>query len=125
LNRRCLNQDASQIDTSQYTHLHFAFGFITHDFEINTGDVLTTYEFAKFKALKGPKRIISFGGWDFSTGPDTYTIFRDGVNVVNRNKLATNIANFVNQHNLDGVDIDWEYPGVSIPRNKGQGLITT
>jgi GH18 family chitinase len=75
--------------------------------------------------LKGPKRIISFGGWDFSTGPDTYTIFRDGVNVVNRNKLATNIANFVNQHNLDGVDIDWEYPGVSIPRNKGQGLITT
>ena len=27
--------------------------------------------------------------------------------------MAGNIANFINQHNLDGVDFDWEYPAVS------------
>lgn len=113
LHRKCLFQDASQIDASQYTHLHFAFGMITHDFEINTGDDLTTFEFNQFKAVQGPKRIISFGGWEFSTGPDTYTIFRDGVRGGNRHKLSQNIANFVNAHGLDGVDIDWEYPGAT------------
>lgn len=108
-----MNLDAAQIDRTKYTHLHFAFGTIAPDFTVNTGDVLTTYEFNNFKLIQGPKRIISFGGWDFSTGPDTYTIFRDGVTGTNRQKLATNIANFVNDNNLDGVDIDWEYPGVS------------
>jgi hypothetical protein len=32
------------------------------------------------------------------------------VNSANRGTLATNIANFVKEHGLDGADIDWEYP---------------
>lgn len=62
--------------------------------------------------ISGPKKILSFGGWDFSTLPGTYNIFRQGVKAANRLTMATNIANFVKDNNLDGVDIDWEYPGV-------------
>ena len=35
-----------------------------------------------------------------------------GSNGKPRSDLVTNIANFVEQHNLDGVDINWEYPGL-------------
>lgn len=111
LGRECLLQDASQIDTSAYTHVHFAFGTLTNDYEVETGDVLSTYEFGEFKRITGAKRILSFGGWDFSALPATYHIFREGVTAANRLKMATNIANFIKEHDLDGVDIDWEYPG--------------
>lgn len=95
--------------------MHFGFGLITPDYEINAGDKLTSYEFENFKQVSGPKRILSFSGWDFSTGPGTYTIFRKGVEPANRLKLATNIFNFIKKHNLNGVDINWEYPSVSYP----------
>lgn len=110
--RDCLYQDASQVDHSKYTHLHFGFADISSDYKISINDKSTNYQFLNFKHISGPKRIISFGGWDFSTQADTYQILRQGTNAANRKKLATNIANFVNENNLDGVDIDWEYPSV-------------
>lgn len=117
--RPCLYQDALQVDTSQYTHLQFGFGEITQDYQIHIGNALKKYEFEKFKHISGALRILSFGGWDFSTNPKTYMIFREGVKPENRLKFATNIANFIKDNNLDGVDIDWEYPGVSVPRCNG------
>lgn len=41
-------------------------------------------------------------------------IFRNAVTDANRVKVATNIANFIKKHDLDGVDIDWEYSGAVI-----------
>ncbi|THC88729.1 hypothetical protein EYZ11_011829 [Aspergillus tanneri] len=111
LSRECLFQDASQIDTSQYTHIHFGFGTLTPSFDVETGDALSSYQFGEFKRISGAKKILSFGGWDFSTMPDTYQIFRNGVKPENRLTMATKIANFIKENNLDGVDIDWEYPG--------------
>jgi GH18 family chitinase len=72
-------------------------------------DVLSTYEFNLFKEIQGAKRILSIGGWAFSTDPSTYMIFREGVTSTNRLTMATNIANFINDNDLDGVNIDWEY----------------
>jgi GH18 family chitinase len=43
--------------------------------------------------------------------PETYQIFRNGVKPANRLTMATKIANFIKENGLDGVDIDWEYPG--------------
>jgi GH18 family chitinase len=105
--------DAKQLDTSSYTHIHFAFATLTQDYQVVIGDDITTYEFQNFLSLTGSKRILSFGGWDFSTDIGTYMIFRNGVTAANRITMAANIANFIKDNNLDGVDIDWEYPGVS------------
>ncbi|PTD02778.1 Killer toxin subunits alpha/beta [Fusarium culmorum] len=111
MGRPCLYQDASQIDTSKYTHLHFAFGTLTKDFDVEVGDKLSQYQFKNFARLTGVKRILSFGGWDFSALPATYSIFREGVKPANRLNMAKKIAAFIVEHKLDGVDIDWEYPG--------------
>ncbi|KAJ5600696.1 hypothetical protein N7450_001763 [Penicillium hetheringtonii] len=67
--------------------------------------------FNQFVKLKGVKRIISLGGWAFSTDPQTYNIFREAVKAENREIFANNVADFLKKWNLDGVDFDWEYPG--------------
>ncbi|KAI0803704.1 glycoside hydrolase family 18 protein [Xylaria sp. FL0064] len=108
-NRPCLRMDVDQIDTSKYAHIHFAFANITQTFTIDVSG--SKYQFDQFKALTGVKRVITFGGWDFSTKPGTYNILREATKGANRAKFQANIVAFLKQHNLDGVDIDWEYPG--------------
>lgn len=103
--------DVTSIDTTKYSHIHFAFAEVTRDFKVDISKVQA--QFDKFKAMSGIKRIISFGGWDFSALPETYSILRDAVRPENRDKFRNNIVSFVKQHGLDGVDLDWEYPGVS------------
>jgi GH18 family chitinase len=115
MDRPCLYQDVRQIDSTQFSHVHFAFGVLNPDYSVSTGDASSTYEFNAFLRLTNVKRMLSFGGWPFSTDASTYSIFRNGVTAANRMTMATNIANFINQNNLDGVDIDWEYPGVGAP----------
>lgn len=102
--------DVTEIDEGLYTHIHFSFGTITDTFEINVKDVQEQFD----KMVEWDtklKKIISFGGWAFSTEPGTISVFRNGVKDGNREKFADNVVAFVNKHNLDGVDFDWEYPG--------------
>lgn len=109
-NRKCLNMDVDQIDTSKYTHIHFAFANVTSTYGIDVSGAQS--QFNLFKAMSGVKKIISFGGWDFSTKPGTFNILREATKSANRATFVKNIVAFVKKHNLDGVDIDWEYPGV-------------
>lgn len=110
LQRSCLQMFSYQINESIYTHIHYAFGNITTDYQINDGGYTQQFQYFSTQ-LKQAKRIMSFGGWDFSTNPDTYMIFREGVTAANRQTLAQNMAAFITSNGLDGVDIDWEYPG--------------
>lgn len=111
--RPCLHLRAKSIDTSQYTHIHWAFAAITPNWNVVVHD--TYQQFRDFINLKGTKRIISFGGWGYSTDPGTYDILRQAMSVANRDHFAASIAKFLSDYNLDGVDFDWEYPGVCIP----------
>ncbi|XDG05350.1 hypothetical protein ABKA04_004965 [Annulohypoxylon sp. FPYF3050] len=108
--RKCLTMDVDQIDTDEYTHIHFAFATITqNDFAVDISKVKEQFEL--FKKMKDVKKIISFGGWDFSTKPGTFNILRTAVQPANRDKFKKNLLAFVDEHKLDGIDLDWEYPG--------------
>ncbi|KAI1770463.1 putative glycosyl hydrolase, family 18 [Hypoxylon cercidicola] len=109
-NRKCMNMDVDQIDTDYYTHIHFSFADITpDDFKVDISKVQEQFDI--FKGMAGVKKVISFGGWDFSTLPGTFNILRTAVQPANRDKFKDNLIAFVDEHNLDGIDLDWEYPG--------------
>jgi GH18 family chitinase len=112
--RSCLFQDIRQVDTTQYSHIHYSFGVLDpSNYSVSVGDMYSQYEFEAFKELSNVHRVLTIGGWAFSTDSSTYNIFREGVTSANRMTMAQSIANFVTSNNLDGIDIDWEYPGVS------------
>ncbi|MDH5382431.1 MAG: glycoside hydrolase family 18 protein [Cyclobacteriaceae bacterium] len=94
---------------SPITHINFAFA------NVNNGTVSGDYEETKEKlaALVELKKIkpdlaiiISLGGWGWSGG------FSDASFSENSRTIFTNSAvDFLIEHQLDGIDIDWEYPG--------------
>lgn len=91
-NRGCLNMDVTQMSKS-ISHIHFAFVDVTEGFQVSTAKVQDQWN--KFKAMKGFHKVAAFGGWDASTKPTSYWIFREGVKPENRNQLAANLANFI------------------------------
>lgn len=107
--RPCLQMDVLNVNTSSYTHLHLAFATLNPDFSMNVTQIQD--QFDAFVSMTGVKRVISFGGWEFSTSAATYELFREAVRPANRATFTNNVISFLNDHNLDGLYFDWEYPG--------------
>ncbi|OJJ03002.1 hypothetical protein ASPVEDRAFT_93638, partial [Aspergillus versicolor CBS 583.65] len=107
--RPCLHIHLSWLFATDRLHKHFAFAGITEDFEVDLLGLDDIFE--EFKAIRIGKRILSFGGWSFSTDYDSFPIFREGVTPAQRQRFADNVVQFMLDHELDGVDFDWEYPG--------------
>lgn len=108
-NRPCLWMDPSQISPNKYTHIHFAFARLNPDLSVDVSYVQRQFDL--FKQMSSFKKILAFGGWADSTSPTTYLTMRDMVLPANRDRAAQNMADFIIANNLDGIDIDWEYPG--------------
>ncbi|OJJ04322.1 hypothetical protein ASPVEDRAFT_54512 [Aspergillus versicolor CBS 583.65] len=111
LDRPCLNLRAADIQVNDYTHIHWAFANINSSFKLDIIDPHEQWE--DFLALDGVKRIVSFGGWGVTISTVFYEVLRKALDPANVDGFITNILEFVEQHNLDGVEFDWEYPGVS------------
>ncbi|KAM0188052.1 hypothetical protein ACHAPI_010829 [Fusarium lateritium] len=113
LGRPCLNMDVTKLPEvkTAFTHIHFAFAGLTSDFSVLLQPDVRE-QFLKFKEVKGSwKKIISFGGWAGSTDSSSFQLYRDAIKPANRDRFAKNVMTVLNNHKLDGVDFDWEYPG--------------
>jgi chitinase len=136
--------DITQMDTKTYTHIHFAFATVSKDYKVAMTDgvkaqfdkyapspilclicILTNARMVKMDTTA--KKILSFGGWSFSTDHDTSPIFSTGVSDANRELFSVNVVQFLKDNKLDGLDFDWEYPGAtdiegSVPGSPSDGL---
>ncbi|MFV0266604.1 MAG: glycoside hydrolase family 18 protein [Draconibacterium sp.] len=106
--------DFSTIDVSGITHINYAFGNIRDGEAIfDTTKIddknLTPADIVKLNSLKSKnpdlKVLASIGGWSWSGG------FSDAaLSEVSRARFAQSCAKFVKDYQLDGIDLDWEYP---------------
>ncbi|MFZ5969323.1 MAG: glycosyl hydrolase family 18 protein [Bacillota bacterium] len=56
------------------------------------------------------KVLIAVGGWSYQNVPLDPTFEKMAGSDETRNKFIDNVMKFVDEYNLDGVEIDWEYP---------------
>lgn len=103
--------DLSQINANKVTHINYAFVNVHDSMAVLANFAMDTLNFRKLNELKrlNPrlKIIISVGGWSWSEN------FSDAVlTPSSRKKFAASCADIVQRYLLDGVDIDWEYPGM-------------
>lgn len=59
-----------------------------------------------------PRVFIALGGWSYNHPGPTQTTFSDlAASKDAQKKFFKSLISFLSTYNLDGVDIDWEYPG--------------
>jgi GH18 family chitinase len=104
---------ADSINYSCITHINYAFALPLAD-----GHLRPLENTEKLQALiqlshqAGVKVSISVGGWSDENGP-LDPVFEDlGANASSRVNLVNDIVGLINTYDLDGADIDWEYPDV-------------
>ncbi len=103
--------NVEEIDAEKLTHINYAFVNVQDSLAVLTNLATDSTNFRKLNGLKkiNPdlKIVISIGGWAWSEN------FSDAVlTESSRLKFAKSSVDIVRQYDLDGVDIDWEYPGM-------------
>ncbi|MGK0252664.1 MAG: chitinase [Mariniflexile sp.] len=93
----------------QITHINYAFANIK-DGKVTEGNETDGETFMKLNKLKQTNKelkiLISVGGWSWSKN------FSDAVLTEKSRQIFANSAiNFMLRHKIDGIDLDWEYPG--------------
>ena len=98
--------DSTMPNPEFLTHINYSFAHIKNDFE--TLDIKTSSRLVKIAALKSKypnlKVLLSVGGWEAGNFSEM------AADETHRKNFCKNCLNAVKQYNLDGIDLDWEYP---------------
>ena len=114
--------DYDAIDVTKLTHINYAFANVSPAGEVVFGGVIDGVElsvehFRRLNSLKKKnpelKLMISVGGWTWSKNFSDAALTRE-----TRKKFSASAVKLMKENNLDGVDVDWEYPGQIGDNNK-------
>ncbi|HSV88305.1 MAG TPA: glycoside hydrolase family 18 protein [Bacteroidales bacterium] len=102
--------DVSEIDGRYLTHINYAFANVI-DGKVVEGFSNDSINLSVLRQVReqnpGLKLLISVGGWSWSGGFSDMALTRES-----RAKFIESAVEFLKRHDLDGLDIDWEYPGL-------------
>jgi chitinase len=99
-----------QIDPTKLTRINYAFSNILNG-RMVIGSPADAQNFALFRSLRNRNPnltvLVSVGGWLWSTNFSDMALTRDS-----RAIFEDSVMQFLTRYDLDGLDIDWEYPGM-------------
>src|SRR5688572_23738648 len=97
--------DIGRISAGKLTHINYAFGKVSPEGEVVIEPDAPAH-FSQLNALKARnprlKLLISVGGW----GADNFS--DAALTPESRERFARSAVALIDQHHLDGVDLDWE-----------------
>ena len=100
--------DIERIGADKLTHINYAFGLVSEEGEVVIGTDAPAH-LARLGALKernpSLKILLSVGGW----GADHFS--DAALTPESRIRFAASAVKILDHYHLDGIDLDWEYPG--------------
>lgn len=100
----------TEIDARKLTRINYAFANIENGVMVE-GFASDALNFAALNSLKNDNPtltvLVSVGGWDWSGAFSDMALTKQS-----RSRFIDSVVNFIEKHNLDGLDIDWEYPAM-------------
>ncbi|MBC7875001.1 MAG: glycoside hydrolase family 18 protein [Ferruginibacter sp.] len=109
--------DIDSLNPKKLSHINYAFVDVKDNMAWLHNEATDTVNFRRLTALKKQNKelkiLISLGGWTWSKN------FSDAVITdTSTHSFAYSCIDIVAKYDLDGVDIDWEYPGLIGDNNK-------
>jgi chitinase len=99
------------VAVGKLTRINYAFANI-QDGRIVTGSPVDEANFATLVGLKQQNPslqvLVSVGGWTWSGNFSDMVLTRQS-----RRRFIDSVVEFVDRYKLDGLDVDWEYPGMT------------
>lgn len=100
----------ARIGAEKLTHVNYAFANVTPDGEVVLEGAADADRLRALVGLRernpSLKVLLAIGGWSWSDH------FSDAaLTSASRSRFAESAAALVRDHDLDGIDVDWEYPG--------------
>jgi chitinase len=97
------------IAADKLTHINYAFALVSKDGEVVLNNPESPAHLSQLQALKAKnpslKILVSVGGW----GADNFS--DAALTDAARDKFAKSVTALIKRYALDGIDLDWEYPG--------------
>jgi chitinase len=101
------------ISAQKLTHINYAFAKVSPEGEVVLPNPNSPAHLSQLQSLKAKnpalKIIVSVGGW----GADNFS--DAALTEASREKFANSVIDLIKLYALDGIDLDWEYPGQAGP----------